>query len=89
MQKRKRKSRPRRRPKLKRAAKAMQESKAKHPDVTVIQVTPEQWNAFVYMGEDPENMVWVDKVSEKYGEWRPAKPDEKGIPCDIELKKAG
>jgi hypothetical protein len=72
------------------AGKAFQElQKAKHPVVTVIQVTPEQWNAFVYMGEDAENMAWADKVTEKYGDWRPAKPGEKGIPCDIPLKKAG
>jgi hypothetical protein len=48
------------------AAKAFQElQKAKHPDVTVIQVTPEQLKAFVYMEEDAENMAWVDRVSEK------------------------
>jgi hypothetical protein len=30
---------------------------------------------------DPVNGAWIDKVTEKYGKnWRPAHPDEKGIP---------
>jgi hypothetical protein len=72
------------------AAKAFQElQKAKHPDVIVLQLTPEQFKAFVYMEEDAENMAWVDRVSEKYGDnWRPAKSGEKGTLCDIPLKKA-
>jgi hypothetical protein len=72
------------------AAKAFQEmQKTKYPEIALIQLTPEQEIAFMNMLEDPENMAWVDKVTEKYGEWRPAKPNQKGsIPCDIPLKKA-
>jgi hypothetical protein len=68
------------------SAKAMQELKSKQPSVTLIRLTQEQLHAFLCWHEDSANEAWVDKVSEKYGEWR---PDEKGIPCDVELKKAG
>jgi hypothetical protein len=71
----------------KEAAKAMPELKSKEPSVIPLQLTPEQLNAFFKI-DDPANEAWADKVTEKYGQWRPAKPDEKGILCDVELKEA-
>jgi hypothetical protein len=66
----------------------MQQLKAKEPSITLLQVTKEQANAFYDMLEDPANEAWVDKVTEKYGDWRPAHKNKKGIPYDIEFKKA-
>ena len=72
----------------KEAANSLQELKAKEPSTTLLLLTKEQANAFLYMLEDPANEAWVDSVEEKYGDWRPAHKNEKGIPCDIEFKKA-
>jgi hypothetical protein len=72
----------------KEAAKSLQELKAKEPSTTLLLLTKEQANAFFYMLEDPANEAWADSVTEKYGDWRPANKTEKGIPCDIEFKKA-
>jgi hypothetical protein len=71
-------------------AKALEElKKVKPPEITLLQLTPEQVNACINLLDDPANEAWFDKVTEKYGEWRPAKPNQKGsIPCDIPLKKA-
>ena len=70
-------------------AKSMQELKSKKSSPTLLCLTKEQFNAYFDLLENPANEAWFDKVTEKYGEWRPAKPDENGIPCEVELKKAG
>jgi hypothetical protein len=64
--------------------KPMPELKSKVPSLIPLQLTAEQLNAFCKI-DDPANEAWADKVTEKYGPWRPA---NNGIPCVIELKKA-
>jgi hypothetical protein len=66
--------------------KAMPESKSEEAPITLIHLTLEQLNAFRDVLDNPANEAWADKVTAKYGQWR---PDENGIPCDIKLKKAG
>lgn len=69
--------------------KTMQQLKSQKPSVTLVRLTPEQFNAY-FERDDPANEAFFEQVSQKYGEnWRPAKADENGIPCDIEFKKAG
>lgn len=75
-------------------ANSMQELKSTKSSPALLCLTKEQLDAYFDLFENPlenpanEAWAWVDSVTGKYGDWRPAKPGEKGIPCDIELKKA-
>jgi hypothetical protein len=73
----------------KEAAIGMQELKSKKSSPALLCLTKEQLDAYFDFLENLANEAWVDSVTEEYGEWRPANPGEKGVPCDIELKKAG
>ncbi len=55
--------------------------------MAIIQLTNDQVMAFLQGDESYD--AFFDAITEKYGEWRPAKWAEKGIPCEIELKLAG
>jgi hypothetical protein len=48
-----------------------------------------QAHALIHVLDDPANEAWADKVSEKYGPWRPAHSSENDIPCDVELVIGG
>lgn len=55
--------------------------------MAIIELTQNQINA--YLNGDDSYDALFDAITEKYGEWRPAKWGEKGILCEVQPKSAG
>jgi hypothetical protein len=60
------------------------ENMAMQKQLTVLSLTPIQQTAWWWAHFGPDG-IWSYVLTEKYGEWRPAKPNEKGIPCEAEV----
>jgi hypothetical protein len=69
--------------------KAMQETNSTQKPLTLISLTQAQAHAYIHGLDDPANEAWANKITEKYGAWRPAHSNENGIPCDVELVIGG
>lgn len=55
-----------------------------HPRITILALAPCQQTAWWWQHFGPGG-VWEYVLLEKYGPWRPARPGEKGIPCEVEM----
>jgi hypothetical protein len=55
--------------------------------MVLIELTDEQMKALLQGDETYD--AFFDAITEKHGEWRPAKWNEIGIPSGVELKLAG